>query len=590
MLAPSLSITALVLGAAASSHHDLPSQYDYVIVGGGTSGLVVANRLSEIKNVSVAVIESGDSVLNNANVTDVMGYGLAFGTEIDWAYETSNQTYAGGMKQTIRAGKAIGGTSAINGMSYTRAEDAQIDNWEHVGNKGWGWEMLLPYYRKSEGFHIPTQDQASHGASYIAKFHGRSGPLKVGWPNSLTNSSVFFALNGTMSQLGLKYNPDVNSGKMVGFTSHPDTVDRERNVREDAARAYYWPYEGRSNLKIISNALANRILWAHTTHGEAVAIGVEYSTVYGVERVYASKEVILSAGSLRSPQLLELSGIGNPDILNKHNISTKVALPAVGENLQDQTNNGLSWESRDTLTGLATFSSLISVNDLYGDNVSAVESLVNNNLGLYARSLSKKSNGAVKESNLLDALKIQRDLIFKSLVPYAEIVFAPSGRLFSCEYWPLQPFSRGSVHIESANASQSPNIDPNYFMFEQDIDVQASVAQYIRKIFDTAPLKSIVRDELTPGLDNLPENASNSAWDSWVKANYRPNYHPVGTASMLPREKGGVVSPELIVYGTKNVRVVDASILPYQISGHLTSTLYAIAEKASDLIKESWTN
>jgi choline dehydrogenase-like flavoprotein len=402
-------------------------------------------------------------------------------------------------------------------MSYTRAEDAQIDNWERVGNKGWSWKSLLPYYKKSEEFQIPTHDQASHGASYTAKFHGRSGPLKVGWPTSMTNSSVFSVLNETMSELGVEYNPDANSGKMIGFTSHPDTVDRERNVREDAARAYYWPYEDRSNLKIISNTRANKIIWANTT-GEAVAIGVECSTVSGVERVYASKEVILSAGSLKTPQLLELSGIGNPAILDKYNISTKIALPAVGENLQDQTNNALSWESTETLTGLASFSALISVDQLYGNNVSAVESQIDNDLTRYAKALSKKSNGAVKESNLLDALKTQRDLIFKSLVPYAEVVFAPSGQLFTCEYWPLQPFSRGSVHIQSANASQSPNIDPNYFMFEQDIDAQADVAQYIRKSFGTAPLKSIVGDELTPGLDVLPGSASSSAWNSWIKA------------------------------------------------------------------------
>ncbi|KAJ5776540.1 uncharacterized protein N7511_001551 [Penicillium nucicola] len=588
MLAPTLSLATLVLGAAASTHRSSP-HYDFVIVGGGTSGLVVANRLSEMHNVTVAVIEAGESVLNNANVTNVMGYSLAFGTEIDYAYQTANQTYAGGLKQTIRAGKAIGGTSTINGMSYTRAQDAQIDNWGKVGNEGWSWNDLLPYYKKSEDFQIPTKDQVAHGATYTANVHGRNGPLKVGWPTSMTNSSVFLAMNETMTNLGVEYNADVNSGHMIGFTTHPETIDRERNVREDAARAYFWPYESRANLKIISNTRANKIIWANTT-GEAVAIGVECTTPYGVERIYASKEVILSAGALRSPQLLELSGVGNPDILSQFNISTKVALPAVGENLQDQTNNALAWESVDTVSGLATFSALISVNQLYGKNVSAVESQIDNALASYAKALSKKSNGAVKESNLLEALQIQRDLIFKSLVPYVEVVFAPSGTDFASEYWPLQPFSRGSVHIQSANASQIANIDPNYFMFAQDIDAQADVAHFIRKIFDTAPLKSIVGDEMTPGYDVVAANATGSAWDSWIKEKFRPNYHPVGSVSMLPREKGGAVSAELKVYGTKNVRVVDASIVPYQVSGHLTSTLYAIAEKASDMIKKSYTH
>ena len=404
-------------------------------------------------------------------------------------------------------------------MSYTRAEDAQIDNWERVGNKGWGWNDLLPYYKKSEDFQIPTKDQASLGASYTAAVHGRSGPLKVGWPKSITNGTVFSVLNETMSHLGVEYNPDVNSGHMIGFTDHPDTLDRERNIREDAARAYYWPYETRSNLKIISNTQANKIIWANNTHGEAVAVGVEVSNAYGTQNIYAKKEVILSAGSLRSPQLLELSGVGNPDILSRYNISTRVALPAVGENLQDQTNNALTWESTETLSGLATFSALVSVDQLYGKNVSAIKSQIDNDIVGYAKTLSKKTNGAVKEDHLLNVLKIQRDLIFESLVPYAEIVFAPSGQAFACEYWPLQPFSRGSVHIQSANVSQTPNIDPNYFMFGQDVDAQVDVAQYIRNLFGTAPLTEIVGDELSPTSEILPKNASSATWENWVKEN-----------------------------------------------------------------------
>lgn len=404
-------------------------------------------------------------------------------------------------------------------MSYTRAEDAQIDNWERVGNKGWGWNDLLPYYKKSEDFQIPTKDQASLGASYNASVHGRSGPLKVGWPNSITNGTVFSVLNETMSHLGVDYNHDANSGHMIGFTDHPDTLDRERNVREDAARAYYWPYESRSNLKIISNTQANKIIWANNTHGEAVAVGVEVSNTYGTETIYARKEVIVSAGSLRSPQLLELSGVGNSEILSRYNISTKVNLPAVGENLQDQTNNGLVWESTESLSGLATFSALMSVDQLYGSNVSAVRAQIDSDIVRYAKTLSKKSNGAVKEDHLLNALKIQRDLIFESLVPYVEIVFAPSGQTFASEYWPLQPFSRGSVHVQSANVSQTPYIDPNYFMFEQDIDAQVDVAQYIRKLFETAPLTGIVGNEISPTSAVLPNNASSATWQSWVKEN-----------------------------------------------------------------------
>ena len=404
-------------------------------------------------------------------------------------------------------------------MSYTRAESVQIDNWEVVGNKGWNWDSLFPYYKKSEGFQVPTKDQIAHGANYNASYHGLDGPLKVGWPTSMTNSSVFVSLNETLDKLGVSYNPDSEGGKMVGFTVHPDTLDRTKNVREDAARAYYWPYETRSNLKIIPNTQANKIIWANNTHGEPVAIGVEVSTDYGTQTIFANREVILSAGALRSPALLELSGVGNPAILSQHGIPVRVNLTTVGENFQDQTNNALSWAGVDTLTGLATFSALPSVNQLYGvENAAALATSIKSQLADYARTVANASNGAVKEANLLNAFNLQYNLIFKSQVPYTEIVFAPSGDSFSVEYWPLLPFSRGSVHIRSANASDLPAIDPNYFMFAQDAEAQVTVAKYIRKAMATAPLSGLVDEEVTPGYDALPANASSATWDSWVKS------------------------------------------------------------------------
>ncbi|CAG8422871.1 unnamed protein product [Penicillium salamii] len=583
-------VCALVclLPVDAKSQDDSDPRYDFVIIGGGTSGLVVANRLSEMRDVTVVVIEAGDSVLNNHNVSTTTGYGLSFGTAIDWAYQTEEQIYGGGSKQTVRAGKAIGGTSTINGMSYTRAQKVQIDAWERAGNKGWNWNNLFPYYLKSEQFQVPTADQAARGADYYKSYHGEHGPLKVGWPKAMTNSTMLPILDETFQQLGLSYNRDVNGGSMVGLTVHPDTLDREANVRHDAARAYFWPYENRSNLKIISNTYANRILWKDDVDGDAVAIGVEVTGANGVETIYASKEVIVSAGSLKSPVILELSGIGNPDVLNKYDITPKVNISSVGENLQDQTNNGLSYEGREFWLGLPTFSVLPSAEQIYGDQLSDFSSKIMDNLGDYAKNVSISSKGAVQESNVLDALQMQYDLVFKSHVPFAEIVLIPIGHSFSSEYWPLLPFSRGSVHIKSSDPSQPPAINPSYFMFQPDLEAQVDVAQYIRKAFTTAPLDHLIGEEFSPGFEHVPEDASDMTWESWIKSHYRSNFHPVGTASMLPRDKGGVVGPDLKVYGTKNVRVVDASIVPFQICGHLTSTLYAVAERASDLIKRRY--
>jgi choline dehydrogenase-like flavoprotein len=404
-------------------------------------------------------------------------------------------------------------------MSYTRAEAEQIDLWEKVGNKGWNWGSLFPYYQKSEGFQVPTSDQVDNGADYYINYHGEKGPLKVGWPKMLTNGSVLSVLDQTLSQLDVPYNRDVNGGSMVGLTSHPNTVDRDANVREDAARAYFWPFENRSNLKIISNTQVNKLIWGDDSDGLAVASGVDVTGPDGDETIYASKEVILSAGSLKSSVILELSGIGNPDILDKYDIPIKVNISSVGENLQDQTNNGLSYAGKGFWVGAPTLSALPSAEQIYGGRVSGLASSIKSSLEDYAKAVSNFSNGAVQAANLLDAFELQYDLIFKSRVPFAEIVFLPLGHSFSSEYWPLLPFSRGNIHIQSADSSKAAAINPNYFMFEQDLDVQGNVAKFIRNTFGTAPLSELVAEEFSPGSDRVPQNASDSTWRDWAKSN-----------------------------------------------------------------------
>jgi choline dehydrogenase-like flavoprotein len=227
--------------------------------------------------------------------------------------------------------------------------------------------------------------------------------------------------------------------------------------------------------------------------------------------------------------ILELSGIGNPDILDKYDIPIKVNISSVGENLQDQTNNGLSYAGEEFWIGGPTFSALPSAAQIYGDRVSGIASSIKSSLENYAKAVSNSSNGAVQESHLLEAFQLQHDLIFKSRVPYAEIVFLPIGHSFSSEYWPLLPFSRGSIHIQSADSFKPAAINPNYFRFEQDLDAQAELAKYIRKAFGTAPLSEFVGEEFAPGLDRVAENASDSTWRSWVKSNCKYLFHIVLT-------------------------------------------------------------
>lgn len=307
-----LPLAAAVPHAARSSE----TQYDYIIVGGGTSGLVVANRLSEQENINVLVIEAGGSVYNNKNVTDTLGYGKAFGTDIDWAYETTKQEYGGGISQTLRAGKALGGTSTINGMVYLRAQTAQIDAWETVGNKGWNWKSLFPYFLKGEQFQTPEKYcfLDGSGVAYDPSYHGYTGPLKVGWSSVQLNDGLAQEINTTYQNFDVPvpYNKDPNGGDMIGYSLYPKTVDAELNIREDAARAYYYPYQNRTNLHVWLSTHANKITWKDGE--DATADGVEVTLSNGTTTVVkAIREVILAAGALKSPVLLELSGVGNPE-------------------------------------------------------------------------------------------------------------------------------------------------------------------------------------------------------------------------------------------------------------------------------------
>ncbi|KAF4167606.1 hypothetical protein CNMCM6936_004663 [Aspergillus lentulus] len=579
-------LSALSLAVAAPLSNSTSPKYDYIIIGGGTSGLAVANRLSVDPSVNVLVLEAGGSVRNNANVTNVDGYGLAFGTDIDWQYQSVNQPYAGNLSQVLRAGKALGGTSTINGMAYTRAQDIQIDSWETIGNTGWTWKKLFPYYRKSENFTIPTRSQASIGASYNPGSHGQDGPLDVAFTNIQSNTLTTY-LNRTFQGMGLPWTEDVNGGKMRGFNMFPSTVNLDEYVREDAARAYYWPYQSRPNLHVLLNTFANRIMWESEAHdGHVTASGVEITSRNGtVSVINVQKEVIVSAGALKTPAILELSGIGNPSILGKFNIPVQVGLPTVGENLQDQVNSHMDASSNSSISGSKTVS-YPDVYDVFGDKAESVAKQIRANLKQYAADTAKANGNVMKASDLERLFEVQYDLIFKGRVPIAEVLNYPgSAKSVSAEFWTLLPFARGSVHIGSSDPLRFPIINPNYFMLDWDTKSYVAVAKYIRRAFESYPLSSIVK-ESTPGYSVLPRNASEQNWKEWVfDNNYRSNFHPVGTAAMMPREIGGVVDERLGVYGTTNVRVVDASVLPFQVCGHLVSTLYAVAERAADFIK-----
>lgn len=625
------SLAISLLSTAAAAHPGLKGRadnntYDYIVVGGGTSGLVVANRLSEDPSVSVLIIEQGDSVYNNPNVTDVNGYGLAFGTDIDYAFSTVPQAYANNASTTLRAGKALGGTSTINGkrtslpscdpssadrhlmssclvltetlgLAYTRAESNQIDAWETIGNEGWNWSTLYPYYLKSETFTVPDEERVkSTHIAYDMAYHGTSGPLLTGFAYDNTNSSYPMTMNATYQAMENPWVDDGTGGSMVGFSPYAKTINQDLNIRWDAARAYYFPYADRTNLQVLLNTTANKLSWASSTANasSATADGVEITSSDGTTSVIkANKEVILSAGALISPLLLELSGVGNPSILSAYGIDTVVDLPTVGENLQDQINNELIYTPPSNFTatydnGSAQFVAYPMASHVLGSNATSTAAALKAELASYAEAVAAANGNVTKASDLQEFFELQYDLVFGAHeVPYAEVLIYISSGTWGAEYWGLLPFSRGSVHIGQASSPKNAIINPNYFMLDYDLELQIATAKYIRDVFATEPFAAYAGTETTPGFDAVAADADETTWRSWAVTKYRSNFHPVATAAMMPRDKGGVVDASLKVYGTSNVRVVDASVLPFQVCGHLTSTLYAVAEKAADLIKAS---
>ncbi|KAK6000982.1 hypothetical protein QM012_003065 [Aureobasidium pullulans] len=564
--------------------------YDFIIVGGGTAGLVIANRLSEDTDTSVAIIEAGDLVFNNKNVSDVDGYGLAFGTAIDWQYESVPQAYAGNKSQTMRAGKALGGTSTINGMAYLRAQAAQIDAWEHLGNDGWNWKSLLPYYKQSEHFQLPTAEQCLAGAAYDIGVHGTTGYLKTGWNNGLLGENVTSLINATYTSTGLPYIQEPNGGSMRGFTRYPATVDRELNVREDAGRAYYLPVQNRTNLHLYTNSFVQRMTWDGASKNSTPRVdGVQFTDASGKQKtISAKKEVILSAGALRSPLILELSGIGNSAILQQHGIDVKVDLPTVGENLQDQTTGAGAYSSNTSFSGTADYVGYFSVADIFGNDTCDFNSTVRGSILQYATSVVEASNGVLDQKVMEKLFMIHYDLIFKDQIPISEILVTPGQDRMDFSYWGLLPFSRGSIHIQSNDSTTPAAINPNYFQLDYDLKQQIGTAKTVRKLAGSDALCEVVTGELSPGLQSVPLNASDDVWAKAVKAGYRSNYHYISTAAMMAQDLGGVVDTNLSVYGVDNVRVVDASVIPFQVCGHLTATIYAIAERAADAIKQRY--
>ncbi|KAL4258094.1 GMC oxidoreductase family protein [Pleurotus pulmonarius] len=557
--------------------------FDYIVAGGGTAGLVVAARLSEDPKVNVLVLEAGPANLNDDLIRIPAQIAQHFGKpSYDWNLVTTVQESSDSTQFGWHIGKGLGGSSAINFMCWTKPPAGDIDDLEKLGNVGWNWDTYDKYLKKAENFiHLPKEVLAARGISLDKwKTNSFGGPLNNGHQRTVLD--VELKAVKALSNLGVGAAENPMGGDPKGFFSVPTTVDPVTNCRSYSVTAYYLPNQDRPNLHILVNANVNKIHSDDKSPGDFVATGVEFAFENSIYVAHATKEVIVSSGSTKSPQILELSGIGRRDVLEAIKVPVKVELPGVGENLQEHLHSAISYEIHDDVPA-ETF-------DLLRDPVTAAKHLALHpkgtgifNMGVTALSFNPLEVLTDKHQEIKDGIKAEIERDIKAAIAPVDPP-APGKRYLSLVAATNYNFSRGSIHSVSNDPNVSPAINPRYFSRKSDLKVLVEMVKFNRKLATTAPLTEVFGTspkEVNPG----PNVQTDEEIANWIKKVVSSTFHPAGTCSMLPKELDGVVDPTLKVYGTKNVRVVDLSIIPVHFGTHAQSTVYAIAEQAADIIK-----
>ncbi|KAI0921212.1 hypothetical protein AcW2_006258 [Taiwanofungus camphoratus] len=577
--------------------------FDYIICGGGTAGLTLAARLTEDPGVSVLVLEAGQANIDDPAILRPASYGTHFGNEShSWTYQTTKQKYCDDAQQLWFRGKGLGGSSGINFMCYTKPHAEDINDFERLGNPGWNWNNYEKYLERTEGFVPPKDDvQKKLNLKFDTWRIGREGPLALAYPAKIDKAEL--QVQQTLINAGLPVAPNPLSGDPTGVYFAPNTYDPIKHTRTYATTAFYLPNKDRPNLTVLVSALVNRVLTETTGNGKLSAVGVEFEYDSKTYTVNARKEVVLSTGALKSPQILELSGIGDKEVLEKIEVPLKIELPGVGRNAQEHVFIGVSFELHDDVE----FDTL----DLLRDPAVAAKhvELHASGSGIYTigiigfafvplQMLSSKAdsifqaakeritkNTAAYPPGLLDQYKIQIDRWQKG-VPGCEIISFPGflsapnapaeGRRYLTMLVAMNHcLSRGTIHCASADPRKDPEFDPRYLEQETDLEVWVEMVKFVRNLANIEPLKDMVVKELNPG----SEVEDDAQLHAWIKKNFSTTWHTAGSCSMLPKTSGGVVDPELKVYGTNNLRVVDLSVVPLQFGAHTQATVYSMAEQ-----------
>ena len=525
--------------------------FDYVVIGGGSAGCVLAARLSEDPAVRVALLEAGPpdrSVLIHCPA----GLALMAQTQgMNWGFETVPQPGLGGRRGYQPRGKVLGGSSSINAMIYLRGQRQDYDGWAAAGNPGWAFDDVLPYFKRAE-----------HNSRGADAWHGSGGPLQVQDLTQTNHCSSLFVQ--AAQQAGHAVNPDFNGSTQEGVG--PYQVTHRNGERCSAAKAYLTPALGRPNLQVITGAMATRILFDGRR-----ATGVEYLQNGSRHRVLARAEVLLSAGALQSPQLLMLSGIGPGAHLQSLGIAVLHDLPGVGSGLQDHV---------DVVQVMDT----PRITELFGLSFTGLWHALQGALEWRQHRTSRlttnfaEAGGFIRSSPDQPAPDLQLHFVVGKLVNHGRTTVWGHG--YSCHVCLLKPDSRGSVRLASSDPLATPLIDPAFFSAPGDLDRMVKGVKLMRQILGQPALAGLGGRELATSASAR----SDDEIAAFVRQHADTIYHPVGTCRMGPGA-GSVVDASLRVHGLQGLRVVDASIMPRIVAGNTNAPTIMIAEKASALIQ-----